>query len=29
MATKIVKVQTGEELIANLTENFEGDRVVS
>ena len=29
MATKIVKVQTGEELIANITENFEGDRVVS
>ena len=29
MATKIVKVQTGEELIANVTENFEGDRVVS
>ena len=29
MATKIVKVQTGEELIANITENFEGDTVVS
>jgi hypothetical protein len=29
MATKIVKVQTGEELIATVTENFEGDKVVS
>lgn len=29
MATKIVKVQTGEELIAGVTENFEGDKVVS
>lgn len=29
MATKIVKVQTGEELIASVTENFEGDNVVS
>jgi len=29
MATKIVKVKTGEELIAGVTENFEGDTVVS
>ena len=29
MATKIVKVQTGEELIAMVTENFEGDKIVS
>lgn len=29
MSTKIVKVQTGEELIANVTENFEGDKTVS
>lgn len=29
MATKIVKVQTGEELIASVTENFEGDKVAS
>lgn len=29
MATKIVKVQTGEELIAMVTENFEGDRITS
>jgi len=29
MATKIVKVQTGEELIASVTENFEGDKIVS
>lgn len=29
MATKIVKVQTGEELIASVTENFEGEKVVS
>lgn len=29
MATKIVKVQTGEELIAMITENFEGDKIVS
>ena len=29
MSTKIVKVQTGEELIAMVTENFEGDRITS
>ena len=29
MATKIVKVQTGEELIASVTENFEGEKVAS
>lgn len=29
MAIKIVKVHTGEELIANVTENFEGDKTVS
>jgi hypothetical protein len=29
MSTKIVKVQTGEELIAMVTENFEGDRIAS
>lgn len=29
MATKIVKVQTGEELIAMVTENFEGEKVTS
>jgi len=29
MATKIVKVQTGEELIASVTEIFQGDKVVS
>jgi hypothetical protein len=29
MATKIVKVMTGEEIIAMITENFEGDKVVS
>jgi hypothetical protein len=29
MATKIVKVQTGEELIAMVTENFEGEKITS
>lgn len=29
MATKILKVQTGEELIAMITENFEADEIVS
>ena len=29
MATKIVKVLTGEEIIAMITENFEGDKIVS
>jgi len=29
MATKIVKVQTGEELIAMVTENFNGENIVS
>lgn len=29
MATKIVKVQTGEELIAKVTENFSGENIVS
>ena len=29
MAIKIVKVQTGEELIASVTEKFEGEKIVA